>query len=49
MRYVHLLFVGFAFGFLFTTAPAQADSLTDTTYLSVAAIYRLGVRHGTVL
>jgi opacity protein-like surface antigen len=38
MRYVHLLFVGFAFGFLFTTAPAQADSRMDNTYLSVAAI-----------
>ena len=38
MRYVHLLFVGFAFGFLFMPAPAQADSRMDNTYLSVAAI-----------
>ena len=28
MRYCHLLSVAFAFGFLFTAAPAQADSRT---------------------
>ncbi|MGB0343263.1 MAG: outer membrane beta-barrel protein [Parvibaculales bacterium] len=38
MRYCHLLSVAFAFGFLFTAAPAQADSRMDKAYVSVAAI-----------